>query len=137
MRCLFATHCNTLQHTSHCNAIQHNATRCNTLRHAAKHCNELQCTATHCNALHHTATQCNMLKHTATHSFDMRSLLGCRVSVDASNIYAKKQSKEREMFVRMCGLEQKEIIHFRLCATFFFQNNIISSVYVCVVCMYE
>ena len=41
------------------------------------------------------------------------------------------------MFVRMCELEQKKIIHFRLCATFFFQNNIMSRVYVCVVCMYE
>jgi len=49
----------------------------------------------------------------------------------------KKESKEREMFVRMCELEQKKIIHFRLCATFFFQNNIMSRVYVCVVCMYE
>ena len=132
-----ATHCNTLHTATQFSTMQPAATRCNTLLNTATHCNALQRTATHCITLPHSATQCNMLKHTATHSFDMRSLLGCRVSVDASNIYAKTKSKEREMFVRMCGLEQKKIIHFRLCATFFFQNNIISSVYGCVVCMYE
>jgi len=34
---IFATHCNTLQHTAtHCNTLHHTATHCNTLqRHAA------------------------------------------------------------------------------------------------------
>ena len=32
-RQIFATHCNTLQHTAtHCNTLQHNATHCNTLQ---------------------------------------------------------------------------------------------------------
>ena len=118
---------------------ERSATHYNTLQRTATHCNAQQRTATHCNALQRTATQGNtrnMLQHTATQSFDMRSLLGCRVSADASHMYAKK-NKEREIFVRMCELEQKKIIHFRLCATICFENKIMSSVYVCVVCMYE
>ena len=85
---LFATHCNTLQHTAtHCNTLQHIATHCNTLQHIATrchtqqhattrrsalrntgtHCNTLQHIATHCNTLQHTGKHCNTLPHIATH----------------------------------------------------------------------
>jgi len=70
----YATHCNSLQHTTaRPNTLQHAATHCNALQHTSTHCQKLQeiiishametasmqLTATHCKTLQHTATRCN------------------------------------------------------------------------------
>ena len=50
---MYATHCNTLQHT---------ATHCTTLQHTATHCNMRYCVGGDlCNTLQHCAPHCNML----------------------------------------------------------------------------
>jgi len=63
---IYATHCNTLQHTAtHCNTLQHTATHYNThISHIYDILRTLtvlfmQHTATHCNTLQHHATHCN------------------------------------------------------------------------------